>query len=229
MMKLKKSIELHNICKTYKGRNFSVEALKNINLEIESGSYCSIVGKSGSGKSSLLKIIGLLDFDYEGNYSLYGNELKKNRDSDISKFRRKIGFVFQDFQLISRYTVQKNLETASVIKLGYVDKKRIEEVLTEVEMLSKVESYPDELSGGQKQRISIARAMLASPDLLIADEPTGAVDEENTKNILKIIDQLHKNTEATIIVVTHDMDVAQRADRIVELREGVIFNDKLLL
>lgn len=206
-----------------------VEALKDINLEIDAGSYCSIVGKSGSGKSSLLKIIGLLDFHYEGTYVLFDNQLKHNRDTVISKHRRKIGFVFQDFQLINRYTVQKNLETASVIKLGYVDKERISEVLEAVEMSSKAESYPDELSGGQKQRISIARAMLAKPDLFIADEPTGAIDEENTENILALIDKLHKDTETTIIIVTHDMDVAQRADRIIELRDGVISNDRLLL
>ena len=228
MIKLKKLIKLQNVYKTYKGRNFLVEALNDINLEIDSGSYCSIVGKSGSGKSSLLKIIGLLDFDYEGDYLVFNSKLKKNNDSVVSKHRRKIGFVFQDFQLINRYTVQKNLETASVIKLGYVDKKRIDEVLSEVEMSSKAESYPDELSGGQKQRISIARAMLAKPDLLIADEPTGAIDEENTKNILNLIDRLHKDSATTIIIVTHDMDVAQRADRIIELRDGVITNDKLL-
>ena len=229
MIKLKRSIKLQNVYKTYKGRNFLVEALKGINLEIEEGSYCSIVGKSGSGKSSLLKIIGLLDFDYEGAYSLFDNQLRKNKDSVISKHRRKIGFVFQDFQLINRYTVKKNLETVSVIKLGYVDKERINEVLEEVEMSSKAESYPDELSGGQKQRISIARAMLAKPDLLIADEPTGAIDEENTENILNLVDKLHNDTETTIIIVTHDMDVAQRADRIIELRDGVISNDRLLL
>lgn len=229
VIKLKRSIKLQNVYKTYKGRNFLVEALKGINLEIEEGSYCSIVGKSGSGKSSLLKIIGLLDFDYEGAYSLFDNQLRKNKDSVISKHRRKIGFVFQDFQLINRYTVKKNLETVSVIKLGYVDKERINEVLEEVEMSSKAESYPDELSGGQKQRISIARAMLAKPDLLIADEPTGAIDEENTENILNLVDKLHNDTETTIIIVTHDMDVAQRADRIIELRDGVISNDRLLL
>jgi putative ABC transport system ATP-binding protein len=160
---------------------------------------------------------------------LFDNQLRRNKDAVVSKHRRKIGFVFQDFQLINRYTVQKNLETASVIKLGYVDKERISEVLEEVEMSSKAESYPDELSGGQKQRISIARAMLAKPDLLIADEPTGAIDEENTENILAIIDKLHKDTNTTIIIVTHDMDVAQRADRIIELRDGVISNDRVLL
>lgn len=228
MTKLKRSIKLQNVYKTYKGRNFLVEALKNINLEIDVGSYCSIVGKSGSGKSSLLKIIGLLDFDYDGTYVLFDNQLRRNKDAVVSKRRRKIGFVFQDFQLINRYTVQKNLETTSVIKLGYVDKERISEVLEEVEMSSKAESYPDELSGGQKQRISIARAMLAKPDLLIADEPTGAIDEENTENILALIDKLHKDTNTTIIIVTHDMDVAQRADRIIELRDGVISNDRVL-
>lgn len=225
MMKLRGSIRLQNICKTYKGRNFAVEALKNINLEICPGSYCSIIGKSGSGKSSLLKIVGLMDFDYDGVYVFYDHEVSRHKDAIVSKYRKKIGFVFQDFQLIHRHTVQRNLETASVIKLGYVDKARIQEVLEQVGMASKAESYPDELSGGQKQRVSIARAMLAKPELLIADEPTGAIDEENTENILSLIDKLHQETETTILVVTHDMDVAQRADRVIELRDGVILND----
>ena len=222
-------IELRGIRKVYKGRNFCVEALKSVDLSMEKGSYCSIVGKSGSGKSSLLKIVGLLDFDYEGDFLLGGEVLRRHGDASVSARRRRIGFVFQDFQLINRLTVRQNLEAASVIKLGYVDKDRIGEVLRAVEMDAKTESYPDELSGGQKQRVSIARAMLAKPDLLIADEPTGAIDEANTENILQLLDRLHETTDTTVLVVTHDRDVALRADRIIELRDGVICNDSLLL
>ena len=222
-------IELRGIRKVYKGRNFCVEALKSVDLSIEKGSYCSIVGKSGSGKSSLLKIVGLLDFDYKGDFLLGGEVLRRHGDAPVSARRRRIGFVFQDFQLINRLTVRQNLEAASVIKLGYVDKDRIGEVLRAVEMDAKAESYPDELSGGQKQRVSIARAMLAKPDLLIADEPTGAIDEANTENILQLLDRLHETTDTTVLVVTHDRDVALRADRIIELRDGVICNDSLLL
>ena len=155
--------------------------------------------------------------------------LRRHGDAPVSARRRRIGFVFQDFQLINRLTVRQNLEAASVIKLGYVDKDRIGEVLRAVEMDAKAESYPDELSGGQKQRVSIARAMLAKPDLLIADEPTGAIDEANTENILQLLDRLHETTDTTVLVVTHDRDVALRADRIIELRDGVICNDSLLL
>lgn len=222
-------IKLNNVCKTYSGRNFSVNALKGINLHIDLGSYCSIIGKSGSGKSSLLKIIGLLDLKYNGEYSISQKNMNLNSDKELSYYRKKIGFVFQDFQLINRYTVKKNMEVASIIKFGNVNNSAIETSLDSVGMLAKSESYPDELSGGQKQRVAIARAIMAAPELLIADEPTGAVDEENTSNILTIIDEIHQMSSTTIIVVTHDIDVAKRADRVIELREGIITNDNVLL
>lgn len=220
-------IQLHNINKTYKGRNFDVHALKDIDLHLKEGTYSAIVGKSGSGKSSLLKIMGLLDFNYSGEYIIMGKKLNLKDDSEVSQYRKKIGFVFQDFQLINRYTVKKNLEIASVIKLGYVNEKIIMESLERVDMSDKPDSYPDELSGGQKQRVSIARATLSSPKLLIADEPTGAIDEANTTTVLKLLDDIHKNSDTTIIVVTHDLDVAKGADHVIKLKDGMMTDENL--
>lgn len=218
-------IQLRDIHKTYIGRNYEVNALNGIDITIPDSQYVSLVGKSGSGKSSLIKIIGMLDFDYEGEYTFKQKKVENDSDQIISNFRKKIGYVFQDFQLINRYTVQKNVEIASVIKLGKLDLEAVHDSLRRVGMEDKKDSYPDELSGGQKQRVAIARAMVAKPSIIIADEPTGAIDEENTKGILRLLQDIHETSNTTIIVVTHDKDVALTAQRIIELRDGRVESD----
>lgn len=220
-------IELRNVCKTYKGRNYKVKALNGIDLLIPSSQYVSIVGKSGSGKSSLIKILGMLDFEYDGEYIFKEEKIGSYSDKIISNYRKKIGYVYQDFQLIDRYTVQKNIEIACVIKLGKLDLDVVHNTLKKVGMEGKKDSYPDELSGGQKQRVAIARAMVSIPDIIIADEPTGAIDEENTKSILKLLQEIHENTNTTIIIVTHDKEVALKAERIIELKDGRVESDLL--
>jgi putative ABC transport system ATP-binding protein len=218
-------IQLRDIYKTYIGRNYEVNALNGIDITIPDSQYVSLVGKSGSGKSSLIKIIGMLDFDYEGEYIFKQKKVENSSDQIISNYRKKIGYVFQDFQLINRYTVQKNVEIASVIKLGKLDIEAVHNALRRVGMEDKKDSYPDELSGGQKQRVAIARAMVSNPDIMIADEPTGAIDEENTKGILRLLQNIHEASNTTIIVVTHDKDVASTAQRIIELRDGRVESD----
>ncbi|MGX6443819.1 ABC transporter ATP-binding protein [Neobacillus sp. K501] len=218
-------IQLRDIYKTYIGRNYEVKALNGIDITIPDSQYVSLVGKSGSGKSSLIKVIGMLDFDYEGEYIFKQKKVENDSDQIISNYRKKIGYVFQDFQLINRYTVQKNVEIASVIKLGKLDLEAVDDALRRVGMEDKKDSYPDELSGGQKQRVAIARAMVSNPDIMIADEPTGAIDEENTKGILRLLQNIHEASNTTIIVVTHDKDVALTAQRIIELRDGRVESD----
>ena len=220
-------LALTDVDKTYRGRNFAVHALRLLSLEVPKGQYLSVVGKSGSGKSSLMKIIGLLDFDYEGDYRLAGRTLRGAADGDLSVARRRIGYVFQDFQLVPRYTVRRNLELASVIRYGQVDHDQVDQGLADVGLADKAHSYPGELSGGQKQRVAIARAMLGGPDLLIADEPTGALDGATAASILDLLDEIHDRHACSILVVTHDDEVAAAADRTVEIVAGEIVRDVL--
>lgn len=222
-------IRLCDIQKEYKGRNELCKALNGVSLHIPKSQYISIVGKSGSGKSTLLKIIGMMDFDYEGSFLFNDEQVEKMNDLTISNIRKKIGFIFQDFQLIDRFTIRKNMEIASIIKQNKANKDEIEKLLKMVGMLDKMDNYPDELSGGQKQRVAIARAMLANPSLVIADEPTGAVDKENAKYIMDFLDEIHNTSKATIVLVTHDLDIAKRANRQIVLGGGAILSDKLLM
>ncbi|MFZ1410088.1 MAG: ABC transporter ATP-binding protein [Micropruina sp.] len=220
-------ISLNGVDKTYRGRNFEVAALRSLSLAVPQGQYLSVVGKSGSGKSSLMKIIGLLDFDYEGVYELSGRSLRGVGDQALSQARRRIGYVFQDFQLVSRFTVRRNLEIASVIRHGSVDAAQVTQGLEDVGLADKALSYPDELSGGQKQRVAIARAMLGGPDLLIADEPTGALDGATASAILDLLADIHQRHDCSILVVTHDDEVAAAAERTVELVAGEVVRDVL--
>jgi len=220
-------IALRDVTKTYRGRNFEVHALRSVSLDVPPGQYLSVVGKSGSGKSSLMKIIGLLDFDYSGDYRLAGRTVRGANDQELSRTRRRVGYVFQDFQLIPRFTVKRNLEIASVIRGYGADQSRISEALASVDLDDKALSYPDELSGGQKQRVAIARAMLGEPGLLIADEPTGALDAATAASILDLLGSIHEHHACSILVVTHDREVAAAAERTVELVAGEVISDVL--
>lgn len=214
-------ISLKNVNKKYTGRNFELTALKDINIDIEESEFVAIVGKSGSGKSTLIKIIGLLDNDFQGEY-IYDNEsISECNDTKLTLIRRNIGFIFQDFQLIPRYNVYKNVELSHAIKYKKVDKEKILEVIKSVGLIDKINSYPDELSGGQKQRVAIARALVTNPQIIIADEPTGALDEGTSKEILDLIMEINKKG-TTIILVTHDIDIANKANRILRITNGEI-------
>lgn len=220
-------IDLVGIEKVYRGRNFEVTALRSVNLTIPAGQFVSVVGRSGSGKSSLLKILGLLDFDYRGEYLLDSTDYRGARDVRISAARRRVGYVFQDFQLISRYTVARNLELAGVIRTRAHDPARVIDCLADVGLADKAASYPDELSGGQKQRVAIARAILARPDLVIADEPTGALDAATAADIVALIRRVHTDLGCAVVLVTHDREIAAAADRTVELVDGTVERDLL--
>ena len=218
-------IKLTNIQKTYQGRAENFHALKGINLEIEKGEYVAIVGSSGCGKTTLLKIIGLLDNKYGGQYFFNNEEISTYDDKKLTFFRAEnIGFVFQDFQLIQRLNVYQNIEIALVVSKQKTNDEKIMTVLKQVGLEDKKNSYPDELSGGQKQRISIARALVKEPSIIIADEPTGALDEDTSLEILKLFDEINKLGK-TIIVVTHDENVAKNAKRIVTIKRGVAYDN----
>lgn len=219
---------LKNITKIYKGADFEISAVDGISLEIEKGQMVAIMGKSGSGKTTLLNILGLIDSQDSGEYILNSRLVSSYSETEKAAIRNSvIGFVLQDFALLDRYTVEKNLK----IPLMYSDipknewNGRIEALLKKMGVFEKRNRKPSELSGGQKQRIAIARALITGADIILADEPTGALDSKTAKEIMQMFSEIKKEGK-TIIIVTHDQDVAAYCDRIVTLEDGRIVNDK---
>lgn len=215
-------IKLNNINKYYVTGDEILHALKDINLYIGKGELISIMGPSGSGKSTLIKILGLLDNHYRGEYFLDDNNTRYLSDDKLSEIRsRRIGFVFQNFNLINKLSVKENI----ILPMSYqgISKKsalkRVDELLHSVGLSEKINKYPNELSGGQQQRVSIVRAMANSPDIIIADEPTGALDSATSKEIMGIFKKLN-DEGVTVIIITHDINVAKETNRIVEILDG---------
>lgn len=221
-------IEIKNLYKSYKMGNSSLQVLKGINIEIEEGELVAIMGSSGSGKSTLLNILGMLDVADEGDYKL-DDVLIENLDETLAaKYRNKfLGFVFQSFNLINYKSALENV----ALPLYYQGLNRKSRQKTALEYLEKVglanwsSHLPSELSGGQKQRVAIARALASQPKVLLADEPTGALDSATSNEVMGLIQQIN-NEGKTILVVTHEIDIANMCKRIVTLRDGVILEDK---
>jgi len=217
-------IELKQICKTYSGKYVNVPVLKDINLKIEKGDFAMIIGKSGCGKSTLLNILGCMDFATEGTYKFMGNDMSMLTDEQLALFRNKnLGFVFQSFNLINEVSVLENIELPMGLA-GIVAKRRrarAKELLRLVELEEKEKSKPLELSGGQQQRIAIARALANDPHLLLCDEPTGNLDEENGRMVMRLLSDLNRRG-TTIIMVTHDMTLSKYANRVIEINNGMI-------
>lgn len=215
-------IKLKGINKYYTSGDEKLHALKNVDLEIEKGEFLAIMGPSGSGKSTMIKILGLLDKEFEGVYLLNGKEIKNLNDDLLSKLRNKsIGFVFQDFNLIDRLTIKENIELP-MLYMGSGIKKtknRVNELLDKVNLKDKINKHPNQLSGGQQQRISIIRSLVNNPEIIIADEPTGALDSKTSEEIIDIFKELNKEG-ITIILITHDINVANKANRIVKIFDG---------
>lgn len=215
-------IELKDINKFYVTGDETLHALKNINLKIDRGEFLAIMGPSGSGKSTLMKILGLLDKKFAGSYTFLDKEISSFSDDALSKFRNeKIGFVFQDFNLIKRLSIKENIEIPMLYRGFSIrdTKEKVIELLKKVNLDNKINKYPTELSGGQQQRISIARALINNPDIIIADEPTGALDSHTSKEIMGMFKEL--NSEGiTIILITHDINVARQANRVMSIFDG---------
>lgn len=217
-------IELRDVRKYYRSGNGKAEILRGVNLRVEPGEYVAIMGKSGSGKSTMLNLLGTLDLLDSGTYELAGKSVHKmSRGRRACLRNEEIGFVFQHFQLIPNLSVYQNV----LLPLTYGRKRlrrkkaRVLALLDEMGISDKKNQKPDRLSGGEKQRVAIARALVNEPGLILADEPTGSLDEETTESILNLFDRVHKNG-ATIIVITHDIEVAERAGRILHLQNGVL-------
>ena len=198
--------------------------LKDVDLSIERGEYLSVLGPSGSGKSTLMNIIGCLDVASSGSYTLNGENVEELDEADLAEIRsREIGFVFQNSQLLPRLTARKNVELP-LIYAGVPQRerrKRAEEILTRVGLKDKMEHRPNQLSGGQQQRVAIARALVTNPSILLADEPTGALDQATGRQVMALFQELN-NEGRTVIMITHDMNIAQYARRVVHIIDGVL-------
>ena len=219
-------IRLENIKKKYhEGEENELEVLHGVGLNIEEGEFVSIVGESGSGKSTLMNIIGLLDRPNSGSYFLNGQDVSETTDNERSRIRnQQIGFVFQTYNLIPRTTAVSNVEVP-MMYAGVPKRERTERaqwLLERVGMKERMQHRPEELSGGQKQRVAIARAMANSPAILLADEPTGALDYETGKQILVQLQELSGLHNKTVIIVTHTKEIAMMADRTVTMKDGKI-------
>ena len=221
-------LEVQNIKKIYRSRfgKNELEALKSINFTVEAGEYIAIMGESGSGKTTLLNILALLDRPTSGKVILMGKDLQEIKDSEMAKFRREnLGFVFQDFNLLDNFTVKENILLPLVLsdeKISVMEEKlsKIAKKLSVSDLLNK---YPYEISGGQKQRTAIARVLIGEPKILLADEPTGALDSNSTRELLKVFKDLNQDGE-TILMVTHSIMAASEAKRVLFIKDGEIYH-----
>ena len=220
-------IRMREIWKTYQMGAEQIHALKEISLDVKRGEYLAIVGPSGSGKSTLMNVIGCLDSPTEGKYWINGEQVAEMRDDDLARIRNKeIGFVFQTFNLLPRATALHNVELP-LIYAGIRSSERHEKAtnaLLSVELGDRISHKPNELSGGQRQRVAIARALVNHPSIILADEPTGALDTNTSSEIMNLFEKLHAEGN-TIIVVTHEAEIARRAHRVVAIRDGKIEKD----
>lgn len=224
-------IHLENIIKRfYEHQENELEILHGINLDIREGEFVSIVGESGSGKTTLMNIIGILDRPTEGNYILDGISIADAKDKELSHIRnQKIGFVFQTYNLISRTTALKNVELP-MLYAGVPKKERKERAEYYLEMMGmadRMSHKPDELSGGQKQRVAIARALCNNPSIILADEPTGALDSETGRTIMDIFHKLNYEQGKTIVLITHSKELAEETERIVTIQDGRIVSERV--
>lgn len=224
-----KVISMISIKKHYQVGENTVPILKCIDVSILNGEYVAIMGPSGSGKSTLMNIIGFLDRPTNGDYYLDGVHMQSLKDEDLAKIRnKKIGFVFQSFNLLSRTSALDNVALPLIYAGVRSKKERMERskiALEAVGLGNKMNNKPNELSGGQQQRVSIARALVNDPAIILADEPTGALDSHTTEEVLSIFDKVHKEG-TTIIMITHEREVAERAERILHIRDGLIVEEE---
>ena len=222
-------IHLRQVKKLYSIGEIEVAALDGVDLEIQSGEFISITGPSGSGKSTLMNMLGCLDVPTTGEFYLDGNDVSKLSDGGLAKIRNQmIGFVFQTYNLLPKLTALQNVELPLVY--GNVSRRK-ENALNALEWVGlgdRVKHLPTELSGGQQQRVGIARALATNPSILLADEPTGNLDSSSTEEIMKLIEELNQTQNITVVLVTHENEIAERAKRSVHIVDGKIVNDVLI-
>lgn len=227
-MESKSVISLRGITRDFQLGAQTVHVLKGIDLDIQQGEYVALMGPSGSGKSTLMNLLGCLDTPTAGSYHLAGRDVSRMDDNDLAAVRNKeIGFVFQTFNLIPRQTALQNVALPMVYAGASKEERtaRAGEVLTQVGLDDRMDHRPNQLSGGQRQRVAVARALVNTPSMILADEPTGNLDSTTSVEIMKLFDEIHRAGN-TLVVVTHEEDIAQHAHRIIRLRDGKIESDQ---
>lgn len=222
-------IEIRDVCKVYNLGEVKVDALKNAQLTIEQGEYVALIGPSGSGKSTLMNTLGCLDRPTSGSYKLAGEEIATMSNDDRARIRnQRIGFVFQNFNLLNRTSALENVELPLLYAKGFtaVERhRRAVEKLSLVGLGNRLDHHPSQLSGGQQQRVAIARALVNEPAILMGDEPTGNLDSKTSREVITLFRELNETSGITVILVTHDANVAKNAKRVVVLRDGGIVCD----
>ncbi|MDY3018325.1 ABC transporter ATP-binding protein [Blautia sp.] len=216
-------LEVKNICKTYGSGETAVKALKNINFSVPKGQYAAIIGESGSGKSTLLNMIGALDLPTSGKVFIDGKDIFSMNEQKLTIFRRRnIGFIFQAFNLVPELTVEQNIIFPLLLDYQKPDKAYLEELLTVLNLKERRNHLPNQLSGGQQQRVAVGRALITRPALILADEPTGNLDTQNSREVIALMKKASKKYQQTILMITHNRSIAQTADRVLQVSDGIL-------
>ena len=221
-----KILEIKNLCKVYGKGETEVKALDNVSFDVEQGEFVAIVGPSGSGKSTLLHILGGVDSPTSGVVNIAGTDISKLNETKLAIFRRRqIGLIYQFYNLIPILNVEENMTLPLLLDGKKPDKKLLKDLLEKLGLTDRLKHLPNQLSGGQQQRVSIGRALMNNPALLLADEPTGNLDSENSKEIVSLLRKFNKENNQTVIIITHDERIALSADRIITIEDGHITKD----
>lgn len=223
-----KILEVTNLCKTYGKGDTMVKALDNVSFSVEKGEFLAIIGPSGSGKSTLLHILGGVDVPTSGSVVINQTDISNLDETALAIFRRRqIGLIYQFYNLIPILTVQENLTLPLLLDGRKPDKKQIDTLVKRLGLENRLDHLPNQLSGGQQQRVSIGRALVNNPALMLADEPTGNLDSENSKEIISLLRQFNKEFNQTVIIITHDEKIAHSADRVITIEDGKITGDEV--
>lgn len=222
-------LKVENLCKEYGIGDNKVQAIKNMNFTVKKGEFICIVGASGSGKSTLLHLIGGMDKPTNGRVIIDGEDIYSLDDDKLSAFRRrKVGFIFQSYNLIPVLTAEENINITVLLDNKKPDKKYIDGLIDTLNLSNRKNHLPNELSGGQQQRVSIARALANNPSLILADEPTGNLDRKNSQEVMELLIATVKKFNKTLILITHDIEIANLADRVIKIEDGEIVSDEVI-